>query len=544
MLLFRSQINPRRILKKPPAFLAALMLAGATWSSAISLAETLAVRPHRTADIATDSTASRALEQARKQGPLALRAFLYAMPKGSDLHVHLSGAVYAESFLRAGAEDGLCVNPQTLSFVRSSSSDQKGCAKDTVAAANVTRDQHLYDALIDAFSMRSFVPSNGNSGHDHFFDTFDKFGGTSKAHLGEWIDEVVTRAAAQNEQYMELMHTPDFGKAAALANKVGYHSDFAQYRQLLLDGGLRDSIPEIQAQMNEAEANRRKLEDCDGPAARPACKVEVRFIYQVLRGLPKEVVFAQTLLAFEVASADSRFVGLNFVMPEDGYVSMNDYRLHMQMLDTLHTLYPKVHISLHAGELAPGMVTPDGLSFHIRAAVEQGHAERIGHGVDVMYEDRPYDLLKEMASRHVMVEINLTSNDVILGIKGNDHPLAFYRKYGVPVAFSTDDEGVSRIDLTTEYVRAVETYALTYPELKQMIRTGIEHSFLPGASLWTRKADLKQPGEQLDQPVAACQSQLGRPRPSGACEAFLQSSDKAQQQWELEQRFRAFEATF
>ena len=113
-------------------------------------------------------------------------------------------------------------------------------------------------------------------------------------------------------------------------------------------------------------------------------------------------------------------------MPEDGLCLHDDYRLHMQMLDALHGFYPKVHISLHAGELAPGMVPPDGLTFHIRAPVEQGHAERIGHGVDVMYEDRPYDLLQEMAARQVMVEINLTSNDVILGVKGRDHPLPIY----------------------------------------------------------------------------------------------------------------------
>jgi hypothetical protein len=60
----------------------------------------------------------------------------------------------------------------------------------------------------------------------------------------------------------------------------------------------------------------------------------------------------------------------------------------------LHSVYPKVHISLHAGELAPGLVPPDGLSFHIREAVHLGHAERIGHGVDVMYERDPNALLK------------------------------------------------------------------------------------------------------------------------------------------------------
>ncbi len=71
-------------------------------------------------------------------------------------------------------------------------------------------------------------------------------------------------------------------------------------------------------------------------------------------------MFAQTLLAFEVASVDPDVVGLNFVMPEDGYISMRDYHLQMQMLDYLHSVYPKVHITLHAGELAPGMVPPAG----------------------------------------------------------------------------------------------------------------------------------------------------------------------------------------
>jgi adenosine deaminase len=138
-----------------------------------------------------------------------------------------------------------------------------------------------------------------------------------------------------------------------------------------------------------------------------------------------------------------------------------------------------------------------------------------------------------------MVEVNLTSNDVILNIKGNDHPFMLYRKYGVPVALSTDDEGVSRIDLTHEYVRAADTYPLSYRDLKLMARTGIEHSFLPGASLWQTTAT-----EKLDQPVPPCRGQLGRDNATGACETLIRSSEKAQQEWELEHRFHTFEANF
>src|SRR4029077_8554530 len=144
---------------------------------------------------------------------------------------------------------------------------------------------------------------------------------------------------------------------------------------------------------------------------------------------------------------------------------------------------PKIHISLHAGELAPGLVPYEGLRDHIALAVRTAHAERIGHGVDIMYEDNPHELLHEMARNHVMVEISLTSNDVILGVSGKDHPFSIYRMFKVPMSLATDDEGVSRINLTNESFRAVQTYALKYPDLKQLVRTSIEHSFLPGASL-------------------------------------------------------------
>lgn len=483
----------------------------------------------------------QAFEAAKKQGPLALHNFLIDMPKGADLHVHLSGAVYAESWIRAAGEDGLCIDEKGLKFTKPAAD---GCSKisgeiaasDMLAHMQVPANQDLYDKLIDAFSMRSYVPYAGWSGHDQFFATFAHFGGTDKKHTGEWVDEVATRAAAQNEQYMELMETPPFGHAAAIAKQIGWDANFAEYRQKLLDAGLDQEIDAAREHVESALALRNRLEHCGQADAAPACKVEVRFIYQVLRGNPREQVFAQTLLGFETISKVPDFVGINFVMPEDGYLSMTDYTLQMRMLDYLHSVYPQVHITLHAGELAPGMVPPEGLRFHIRQAVEIGHAERIGHGVDVMYEDNAPELLKEMARRHIMVEINLTSNEGILGIKGGDHPLPFYRKAGVPVALSTDDEGVSRIDLTHEYVKAVEDFNLSYADLKQMARTGMEHDFLPGRSLWAKE-------DVFSAPVSECTGQpLGSERPTAKCKGFLDGSKKAAAQWEQERRFRVFEA--
>jgi adenosine deaminase len=513
------------------------------WPSA---AQTAAGRSVTSGAGAAERNAEKNLAAARAN-PLQLRHFLLGLPKGGDLHYHLGGGIYAESFLRAGVQDRLCVNVREAAFhvcpaeiaqeeVDGGNCDERWKKMEIVPARAAFCQQHLYDALVDSFSMRGFVPSAGATGHDHFFDAFGKFSGTKASHRPEWVDEAAARAAQQNEQYLELMETPDFSVAARIAGQIGWKDDFAELRKEFLEHDLAQNVKSATEGYREAERERRELEHCGQADAAAACNVDVRFLYQVLRGLPKEMVFAQTLLGFETAQADpERVVGINFVMPEDGYVSMRDYQLHMKMVQYLHGVYPSVHIALHAGELAYGLIPPDGLCCHIRLAMEAG-AERIGHGVDVMYEEHPHELLKEMAKRHVMVEVNLTSNEVILGVSGKQHPLPLYREFGVPVALSTDDEGVSRIDLTNEYVRAVETYGLKYADLKKMARTGLAHAFLPGKSLWAGE-------DMFVQTVRECgKDTLGSAEPSKGCTEFLKINEKAQQQWELERRFRKFEA--
>ena len=138
--------------------------------------------------------------------PLALYAFLKRMPKGADLHNHLDGAVYAETFIHIGGEDGLCVDPVAKSFtksqpIKSGAEPAPVCEAGDVRASDVPKNQRLYDELVDSFSMRGFVPSEGETGHAHFFGTFAKFGGTDPRHTGAFLDEVSARAAAQNEQY-------------------------------------------------------------------------------------------------------------------------------------------------------------------------------------------------------------------------------------------------------------------------------------------------------------------------------------------------------
>jgi adenosine deaminase len=92
--------------------------------------------------------------------------------------------------------------------------------------------------------------------------------------------------------------------------------------------------------------------------------------------------------------------------------------------------------------------------------------------------------LAKMKRDGVAVEICLTSNHSILGVDGRAHPFKLYRSAGVPVFLNTDDEGVSRSNLTSEYVRAVREQGVGYADLKEMARNSIEYSFLGGQGLY------------------------------------------------------------
>ncbi|HZD77459.1 MAG TPA: adenosine deaminase, partial [Acidobacteriaceae bacterium] len=322
---------------------------------------------HAQVHTAEQETAA-SMEQARAAGPLALHAFLEGMPKGGDLHNHLAGAVYAETWLHDAETDHVCIDPRTLGFAHNATAlAVEPCPAVTVAASTLPQNQTLYDRLVDAFSMRAFVPSAGNSGHDHFFDSFDRFQGLSESHTPEWVDEVAARAAAQNEQYLELMNTPGAAFAVIAQSKpVPPGTGYAAWRQQLLDGGLSRQALAIRQQMDRFEQTRSQQEHCGTAQPAPACSVEVRYLYQVLRNMPPAAVFAQIVLGFEVAAADlasphPHYIGLNLVQPEDAHYSMADYTLHMQMIAALRQFYPHVPVTLHAGELAPGLVPPEGL---------------------------------------------------------------------------------------------------------------------------------------------------------------------------------------
>ena len=481
----------------------------------------------------TDRTA-QFLESARNN-PAALMDFLARMPKGGDLHHHLTGAVYAESYIDYAVADGLCIDRVVVTL----SPPPCDPAQGKVSAAQALTDFPLRNHVIDTWSIRNFVPAPDDRDiRHHFFAAFGKFDPVTNKHWGEMLAEVVHRAGAQHEIYLETMLTPDQGEATKLGRTLGWNDDFAVMRSRLLAGGMAQVVAGARKNLDAGESGMREILGCGTAKPDPGCGVTLRFQNQVLRAFSKEEVFAQMLAGFELASADPRVVAVNLVQSQDEYRALHDFHLHMRMLDYLHGVYPGVHISLHAGELTPGEVKPEELlASHIRESIEVGHAERIGHGLDVLYEADVPGLLAEMAQRHILVEDCVYSHEVVRGMTGSENVLPIYLRAGVPVALATDDEGIVRSELTWYFRRAVEGYRVDYPTLKRMVRDSLDHAFVPGASLWAAPEKFTM--------VPACSSDRLQPEPeSAACRNLLASSEKARLEWKEEAEFSQFEAQF
>jgi len=449
------------------------------------------------------------------------------MPKGGDLHNHLSGTPYAEDFLDWAAAKGYCADRQTGAL------RAPPCAAADSLSRIASESPYIYARIVDHHSTRGWqqgIDVNEVSGHTQFFITFDRLGVIEGRDLVPGMMAVTLRTiAGDNAAYLELMHNPREMMAWVMAGSAGQLDEAGLEARLESElPGLAVELQRARAQLDADEAEVQALLGCGTDRAESACGLKVNYLASAMRALPPGQVFRSLLMGFALADADPRYVGVNIVMPEDWPVALRDYDLHMAMFRVLKQRYPGVNITMHAGELAQGLVPPRHLKDHIAKAISSG-AQRIGHGVGIANETEAETTLRHMASERIPVEINLSSNAVILGVEGNEHPLALYRRYGVPVMLSTDDLGILRTDLTTEYVRAVRDQDLEYADLVKLSRASLEYAFIAGESLWRDGV--------MGRRVDACRTSLE----AAACRSFLQANEKAGLQAEYEVRLRAFE---
>ncbi|MES2151737.1 MAG: adenosine deaminase [Pseudomonadota bacterium] len=437
-----------------------------------------------------------------------LTMFFTQMPKGGDLHHHYSGAIYAEQYIQWLDVQGLCVNKQTyrIESNKAAVAAQRAlpAAERTCLSTNeVFADDQVYRELLQRWSSKDF--------HNHgavqappdrqFFQTFGYFGPVSNANFHEGLLELKQRAIDENVGYIETM----FKMAPFMLNA---EFDQQAWQPGLSDAALTAQMAAWMAVLDKDPLFAQNVNDYVARIGEAAAGIDderftMRYQAYVLRLLGPAQVFSSMLAGFKAASQSPLVVGVNIVGQESTMVAMRDYSLHMKMFQFLKARYPAVKLALHAGELALGDVPPEGLKFHIDQALKVGGADRIGHGIDLAHESNVLAILKTMREKDIAVEINLTSNDFISGIRGDAHPVTLYRKYGVPFVISTDDAGVTRHNLANEYMLFASRYKPDYAELKRLSYNSLRYSFLPAPEKQRLSKQLDARFEQFEADIAA-----------------------------------------
>ncbi|HTA28571.1 MAG TPA: adenosine deaminase [Bacteroidia bacterium] len=410
----------------------------------------------------------------KREGDNAKLAFFFTqMPKGGDLHHHYSGALYVETYLELAKSGKLRVNAKTFMF------DNDGISIDSLE-----KNTALYRGLLQEWSDADYSNNFHLQGPPdlHFFHTFPYFIKIASDNCRAGLAEIKEEAKKENVQYIETMlNFPQVAvqcRQSLIDSLVSYQNKQDTTRLYQIFSMLAQSVKSepsydktIADYLDSLHSYHAGIDDSD---------FTMRFQAYGLRTLPPDHVFAMLYACFDAAARDksSLLVGVNIVAPENDYVSMHDYWLHMQMFRFLKRRFTTVKTALHAGELCMGMVKPQDLTYHIHDAVFIANANRIGHGVDMPYETEAPEILKRMKGDSIAVEINLSSNEFILGVKGTDHPINLYNDAGVPVVISTDDAGVSRNNLTSQYVLLASRYHFTYSQIKSFVYNSIEYSFL------------------------------------------------------------------
>lgn len=526
-------------------------------------AETLRQPPLPVATCGQPNTAVREYFDLIRTADPAFVKLVTRFPKGGDIHNHLSGSVMPEDYIDLGIRDSDCYGPAPdkpgMYEIRPNSGAPGGCRPDDLPLVGATAEER--HKLVKSLSMYQFDYSDIQSGHDQFFAVFGRLGAVSNPdrNVPSMLVKMLQQADADNVSYVETMvsfRSAEVGNLSTLLNRQfpdpSLFTDSRNYPGMydfLLRNGLKETVAAAQQDISRDADRTKALLHCGNPGQDRACDVAVAFQAAMNRNssqkdgsadLPK--MFTQAAFTFLLSRSDPRVVGVNLVSGEDMPVSMGYFTDQMQFISYFHERFPDVNIALHAGEITPcfvGAYNP-ALKGHLAGSIKAG-AKRLGHAVSFEYlneTDRAEvaDLMKKNAT---LVEIPFTSNAQILGVAGDQHPFpVYFRKYGIPAAFATDDEGVSHANYTDEWVYAFMKYGLTYDEAVRLARFSIQYSFLPGAPLWKDAATAA-----IADPCTGVPP--GGPVPAGSsCAAFLQGSKKAEAQWEYETKLARFDRAY
>ncbi|CAD5280763.1 Adenosine deaminase [Alteromonas sp. 38] len=382
--------------------------------------------------------------------PRQMYQFLQAMPKGGDLHHHLSGSGFSEWWYELAADptkNGGYTYYTLVSNTLCHSGKQSALRFHTISKTTWARlppciqKNYTELGLLDDNLKREFMDSirlhTPSEGREEFFST-------------HW------------QRLNELTANPTLVSKILLRNMQAYQKENLQYLETQVNVRYTKKPDGSPYTPDEALGIYTDMLASDEAQA---TQVTVRFQYALVRFLPDAEAQLEWIYDF-VDSHRDLYVGINLVGRED---DMNGQpKRFASTLRKLRAKYPKVSLAFHAGE-------SETADTNVRDTLLLG-AERIGHGLNTIFDP---DTLLLMRNGQYLIEINLISNLLLEYIPSYDaHPFPEYLRTGIPTALSTDDRGMFDSTLTDEFYVAVTEFNLSWEEVLTLGTNSLQYSFL------------------------------------------------------------------
>jgi adenosine deaminase CECR1 len=410
----------------------------------------------------------RWFEEVKKSAtPEQLYTFLYALPKGGDLHNHLTGAALSEWMWDAAlATEKQGYTYYTKVTIRNCvpyGSDEFGPEPYFLLFRNISAATH---AKLDECQRAEYKRLQD-------LDERERQGWLDSLRLDKGHEGRNEFFGAHWQRLNELYGNPYWTADILYRNMEAFGKEGLAYLETenAITGFLKPDGTEFSPDAVAAMFRARLA----SPEWR-ATRVEVRFQNSILRFAPNA---EESLKQYYEVNDQYRdlFVGINMVGRED-----DDKGHPLRFLPTLRALrhrYPDIKLSIHAGEV-------DEPNSHVRDTLLLG-ADRIGHGLNLINDP---DTLLLMRNGRYLVEINLISNLLLEYVKDySQHPFPEYLRTGIPVALSTDDRGMWDSNMTDEYFVAVREFNLSWSEIVRLGRNSLQYSFVDEATKQRLLAD-------------------------------------------------------
>ena len=405
-----------------------------------------------------------------------LHQLLYEMPKGGDLHHHLTGSVLPEWWYEAAlnvADEGY----RFYTKVRINNCMEHG-EPEFMQYLIHYRNIHAFqwEALSEC-EKTEYLPL-----HELSDDQRDA-----------WMNAVMLDKPHEGREEFFGKHWPRLG--AMTSSPPLLMAVMLRHFQAFADEGLIYVEPQVPVlgfaspdgtpiQPNEvADYMRELLKD----EAFSATGLTWRFQMSILRMLP--TAEDDLRMAYQFVSENDPWVAVNMVGREDddkGYP-----RRFLPVAREMRHAFNNVRLSIHGGEV-------DEPNDHVRDTLLMG-ADRIGHGLNLITDD---DAMRLMRYGPYMVEINLISNLLLEYVSDySQHPFPEYLRIGIPVALSTDDRGMWHSTMTDEFFVGVKEFDLSWPEIRLLSESSIRYSFLPDAEKTALLETLEQRLDKFEKRV-------------------------------------------